>query len=126
MQFMINRWPTIAALAATFAATAAASEAASVDSGRKLVQRNCSQCHAVGERGESPRAGAPAFRDLHTRYPVAMLAEALAEGILTGHPAMPEFKFTPREIEDVIAYLDAIQSRGSADHSPVPGAGRPS
>lgn len=122
---MVNRWSTVAVLAATFAASAPASQAASVESGRKLVQRNCSMCHAVGERGRSPKTGAPPFRELHTRYPVEMLAEALAESILTGHPAMPEFKFSPREIEDIIAYLDAIQSRGSASRPEGSGVLRP-
>ena len=34
---------------------------------------------------------APPFRDLPKRYPVENLAEALAEGIVTGHPARPRF-----------------------------------
>ena len=38
---------------------------------------------------------APPFRLLPQRYPVEHLAEALAEGIVTGHPAMPQFKFHP-------------------------------
>ncbi|HZZ35670.1 MAG TPA: cytochrome c, partial [Caulobacteraceae bacterium] len=64
---------------------------ADVNHGRDLVQKNCGGCHAVGKTGASPSPTAPAFRDLHQRYPVDSLAEALAEGILTGHPQMPEF-----------------------------------
>ena len=82
--------------------------------GHAIVQRNCAFCHAVGARGDSPNAKAPRFRELHNRYPVEMLAEALAEGMLTGHPEMPEFRFTPREIDDIIAYLKSIQTRGTA------------
>jgi len=78
------------------------------------VERNCSVCHAVGARGASRNPEAPPFRELHTRYPVETLAEALAEGILVGHPAMPQFKFQPREIEDIITYLKRVQTRGSA------------
>jgi cytochrome c len=51
---------------------------------------------------------APPFRDLPKRYPVDHLAEALAEGIVTGHPAMPEFTFTPREIEALLSYLSSL------------------
>jgi hypothetical protein len=32
------------------------------------------------------------------RYPIENLAEALAEGIVVGHPAMPRCKFEPRDI----------------------------
>jgi cytochrome c len=32
--------------------------------GRALAERMCSQCHALGKSGESPYAGAPAFRAL--------------------------------------------------------------
>lgn len=78
------------------------------------MTRNCSQCHAVGKQGASPNKAAPPFRDLHLRYPVESLAEALAEGILTGHPAMPEFRFKPREVEDIINYLRSVQSQGTA------------
>jgi cytochrome c len=51
---------------------------------------------------------APPFRELPKRYPVDHLAEALAEGIVTGHPAMPEFTFTPREIEALLSYLSTL------------------
>jgi len=50
-----------------------------------------------------------AFRELHKRYPVEDLAESLAEGIVTGHPTMPEFRFDPAQIGDVIAYLKTLE-----------------
>jgi len=88
---------------------------AAADRGRDLVIRNCSMCHATGVTGDSPRQGAPRFRELHLRYPIEDLAEALAEGILTGHRDMPEFVFSPDEIKDIIRYLDSIQTREGAD-----------
>ena len=84
--------------------------AQSVDNGRAIVQRNCAVCHATGPMGDSPIPEAPRFRELHKRYPVENLAEALAEGILTGHPMMPQFRFTPTEVSDIIAYLESIQT----------------
>jgi cytochrome c len=77
--------------------------------GQRLVEQRCASCHAVGRAGMSPRAAAPAFRDLHRRYPVDQLAEALAEGIVTGHPDMPAFTFDRAEIEDVLAYLRSLE-----------------
>jgi cytochrome c len=79
--------------------------------GARLIQRNCGMCHAVGRVGFSPNPQAPPFRDLHLRYEVETLAEALAEGILTGHPAMPEFRFEPSEVKAIVAYLRSIQSK---------------
>lgn len=84
------------------------------DAGRGLVQRNCSQCHAIGRTDESPLAGAPPFRDFSRSYPIEDLAEALAEGILTGHPAMPEFRFEPDEVRAIIKYLESIQANRQA------------
>ena len=79
------------------------------EAGRALAQANCAKCHAVGRTGGSPFATAPPFRTLHRRYPVEQLAEALAEGIETGHPAMPEFQLSEAQIADLVAYLRTPQ-----------------
>ncbi len=82
--------------------------------GRTFAQANCARCHAIGPVGESPLAIAPPFRTLHQRYPVESLAEALAEGIVTGHPSMPEFRLDAAQINDLIAYLVTLEGRGRA------------
>ena len=76
---------------------------------QRLAEAKCSHCHAVGRIGVSPLPIAPPFRMLHTRYPVESLAEALAEGIMTGHPSMPEFRLDPDQIENLIAYLKTLE-----------------
>ena len=103
-------------------ASAGAGAAQSLSHGAALLQRNCAICHAVGATGDSPRPGAPAFRELYKRYPVENLSEALAEGILTGHPQMPEFRFTPEEVSDIIAYLKSIQTNQHARAADSPAA----
>lgn len=80
------------------------------DQGRLLLEKNCSRCHATGRDGASPNAQAPPFRTVVTRYPAEDLAEALAEGIVTRHPEMPQFVFAPNEIDAIIAYLDSLTS----------------
>lgn len=77
--------------------------------GRAFVATNCSACHAIDRDDESPLEGAPPFRDLHELYPVENLAEALAEGIVTGHSGMPQFALAPAQIEDVISYLQSLE-----------------
>jgi cytochrome c len=46
---------------------------------------------------------------LHERYPVESLAEALSEGIVTGHPTMPEFRLDVAQINDFIAFLKTLE-----------------
>jgi cytochrome c len=77
--------------------------------GLVLVRADCSRCHAVGRVGGSPLKIAPPFRTLHERYPVEDLEEPLAEGIITGHPTMPEFRFDPGQVGDIIAYLKSLE-----------------
>ncbi|MEM7123900.1 MAG: cytochrome c [Pseudomonadota bacterium] len=79
-----------------------------VETGRVLAQENCARCHAVGVNGESPHDEAPPFRDVVQQWPPAHLAEALAEGIVVGHPEMPEFTFSESEIDALIAYLESL------------------
>ena len=98
---------------------AAEEETASAARGQDLVQRNCGMCHAVGRSDVSASPTAPAFRDLSQRYPIDNLAEALAEGILTGHPQMPEFEFEPDQVSDIILYLKSIQTRQPAMLGPL-------
>jgi cytochrome c len=77
--------------------------------GEELLQKNCSPCHAIGTTGESPHKSAPTFRTLGQRYPIEALEEALGEGIVSGHPDMPEFTFDADDVGDIIAYLKSIQ-----------------
>lgn len=89
--------------------------------GRLLARAHCAGCHAVERTDDSPLKGAPAFRDMGMLYPASDLQEAFAEGIVTAHPAMPEFQFTPQQITDLIAYLDSI-SGSPSDLTPSRGS----
>ena len=73
------------------------------------MRAHCSRCHSVDRVSNSPLAIAPPFRTLHERYPVESLQESLAEGIVTGHPTMPEFRLDPGQVADVIAYLKSLE-----------------
>jgi cytochrome c len=83
--------------------------AANVAQGRRLAQANCARCHSIDKVSPSPLSIAPPFRTLHERYPVEDLEEPLAEGIMTGHPSMPEFRFDPDQIADFIAFLKTLE-----------------
>jgi mono/diheme cytochrome c family protein len=77
----------------------------SVRIGRMTAREHCARCHAIGRRGASPNRKAPPFRLIAERYPGANPAPDLAEGIVTRHPGMPEFRLTLEETDGLIAYL---------------------
>src|SRR6202049_4926160 len=77
--------------------------------GKTFALNNCARCHSIDRVTESPLKIAPPFRTLHHRYPVETLAEALAEGIQTGHPTMPEFRLDPCETHVFVSCLQTLE-----------------
>jgi mono/diheme cytochrome c family protein len=82
---------------------------ANVQQGRNLARLYCMKCHSIDKVSPSPLRIAPPFRTLHERYPIESLQEALAEGIVTGHPSMPEFQFDPDQINDLLQFLKSLE-----------------
>ena len=76
--------------------------------GLTFVRANCGSCHATDKVSASTLKIAPPFRELHLRYPIENLRKALVEGIITGHPTMPEFRLDTGQASDVIAYLQTL------------------
>jgi len=114
VQQCINRTCVVGAMAVLAAVTLSDAKGDEVLSppaqrGFVILKTNCSRCHAIGKIGESPLTIAPPFRTLHERYPIEDLEEPLAEGIITGHPTMPEFRFDPGQVGDIIAYLKTLE-----------------
>lgn len=95
-------------LSAAMLIAPAAAQPSSDTRGRDLLERLCSNCHGVGANDKSRHSSAPPFRQLMKRYKAEVLAEALAEGLSTGHPDMPEFTFQPEQIRLIIEYLDRL------------------
>jgi cytochrome c553 len=87
----------------------AASLSPSAQRGLTIARTYCARCHSIDKLSESPLKIAPPFRTLHERYPLTALEEPLAEGIVTGHPTMPEFRFEPDQIHDFIEFLKTLQ-----------------
>ena len=78
--------------------------------GLALAERMCSSCHAVGKTGVSPHAPAPAFRDLGNRVDLDDVTRRFREGLTSGHPDMPTFRFTREDARALTAYLRSIQA----------------
>lgn len=111
---MRNARFVIATLVGGFVLSAAPALADPAADGHELVVEYCSGCHAVEATGDSPLAEAPAFRDLHLRYDVEFLSEALVEGIMTAHPEMPAFEFDPDQAAAIVAYLKTLETAATA------------
>ncbi|HET9903123.1 MAG TPA: cytochrome c [Xanthobacteraceae bacterium] len=105
MKFLL----TSAILLLAVAEAAAQTAGPAAQRGQKFAQAHCARCHSIDKVSPSPLSIAPPFRALHTRYPVETLEESLAEGIVTGHPTMPEFRLPPDQINDLIAFLKTLE-----------------
>lgn len=89
--------------------TASPRQAELIAQGRVMAETLCAGCHAIGTEGDSPHREAIPFRELSWHYEVESLAEPFAEGIMVGHPDMPQWQFEPKDIDALLAYLETIQ-----------------
>jgi len=94
-----------------YAAAKPAADMAAINDGKLVAQRECSSCHAVGTEGASPRADAPLFRIILSRYHSDTLETELVHGIKLGHPDMPVFQMNPKAVDDLVVYLKSIQQK---------------
>jgi cytochrome c len=87
--------------------------------GKAIVAENCARCHATGLDDNSMHPEAPPFRNVVEIYPSEHLAEALAEGIVSGHPDMPVFQLTDDEIDGFLSYLNDLARQRPAKPAPA-------
>jgi cytochrome c len=100
----------VVALALCASDTALAQQSPAVQRGLTFVRANCAQCHSIDKVSESTLPIAPPFRTLHLKYPIESLQRPLSEGIIAGHPTMPQFRLDADQVTDVIAYLKTLQN----------------
>jgi mono/diheme cytochrome c family protein len=108
--FARHRWMMI--VVGAFLASASSSvlaQSPAAQRGLTFLRTNCAQCHAIDKVSESTLPIAPPFRTLHLKYPVESLQRPLAEGVMAGHPTMPQFRLDPDQVRDVIAYLKTLE-----------------
>ncbi len=87
--------------------------------GQRIAERNCGECHAIGD-GPSPNRDSPPFRLLYLRYGAGGLDALLAEGMLAPtapaaegsprtHPRMPQVILGEDELAALKAYLHSLE-----------------
>ena len=107
-----SRWPAIllGAIACCLTGQSAlAQQSPQAQRGLTILRAHCEQCHAIDKVSDSSLAIAPPFRTLHSKYPIESLERPLTEGIIAGHPTMPQFRFERDQVVDIIAYLKTLE-----------------
>jgi len=93
-------------------AALAETSANTIRAGNEIAQKFCGHCHAIGQEGKSAHPDAPPFRTIAAKGNVENLEEALGEGIIVGHPDMPQFQFKPGDVGALVAYLKSLSGKG--------------
>ena len=78
--------------------------------GRALAQRVCTECHLIpGGPAPTARTAAPRFDEVANRPNTT--EPGLRSLLRAPHAGMPMFRFTDRELDDVVAYLLSLRRR---------------
>ena len=80
--------------------------------GKGLAEKNCVTCHAVGTMGDSPLRDAPPFRDIAANYDEGELEDAFNDGVVTQHPAMPDWQMSPEQAAALASYIMSLAPHG--------------
>lgn len=99
--------------------TLAGAEESTLAKGKRLVQVNCTPCHATGVTGDSPFKPAPPFREIAKNYDQDELVDGFMDGLAVRHPAMPDWDMTIDQAEEIATYIMSLkQFAGKTDESP--------
>lgn len=101
----MRRTLTAVALLILPISTSAHAGSSEIDLGRELAEMNCATCHNIEKTGPSPFEAAPPFRTIPHKYKPSELEEAFVEGIVVGHPAMPEWEMTGEQAAALAAFI---------------------
>lgn len=80
-----------------------------VQRGQAFAERRCAGCHVVG-LDDGPASFGPRFRDLRVRYNALSLQRRFTEISQHGSGEMPPIQIGRQEAEDLVAYLETLQS----------------
>jgi cytochrome c len=96
---------TLAAAFLTLAIPAIAAPAGNAEEGRQLVTRSCSSCHALGASTVAADSAPPlSFIAKDNKERPAWIRGWLMDP----HPPMPGIMLSRKQIDDIIAYLNAL------------------
>ena len=96
-------------LAAAFSTAAMTPGGASADpaAGKALAQKWCAECHSTGGDRLSPNLAAPTFAELAAEPSITEYT--LRAFLRTPHETMPNIKFTPEQMDDIVDYIISLK-----------------
>ena len=84
----------------------------SAEKGRELAIRLCRSCHLIeNASAQAVPAGTLTFRGMATKP--GQTVEQITAVLIQPHAPMPDIQLTRAEIDNIIAYLDALPARPS-------------
>ena len=86
-----------------------AADDTAVQRSQAFAERRCAGCHVVG-MGDGRTSFGPRFRDLRVRYNALSLQRRFTEISQHGSGEMPPIQIGRQEAEDLVAYLETLQS----------------
>ena len=92
--------------------TAAAGSQSLLERGQAIAEARCARCHAIKGDDQPPHSIVTPFRDLHIRFPIEMLTDARASGVISGHDEMPMFELSDPDMEALLSYIDSFAPAG--------------
>ena len=95
-------------------AQARAGPARLVSAGEHVAERNCGQCHALGDAAASPLAEAPPFDVLRTTYDRAQMEQVISQRMHVVHPRMPKLELEVDEVGEFLDYWQTLKPRSAA------------
>jgi cytochrome c len=91
-----------------FAIPAIAAPAGNADKGRQLIERSCSSCHDTGTTATATDAAPPlSFIAKDNKARPAWIRGWLMDP----HPPMPGIMLSRQQVDDIVAYLNALPVR---------------
>lgn len=76
--------------------------------GASIAKSYCARCHSISADRPSTHPSAPPMPLIARRFPGNTLLPRLEQGIVADHPAMPEVRLAPAEIDAFLAWLDGL------------------
>ena len=75
--------------------------------GRQFAQANCAAFHAV-DGGAGGKKAAGSFSDIALLPSTTSIS--LHAFLLTPHPSMPNYRLTPADVDDVVAFILSLRT----------------
>ena len=105
ISLMIVAWMALSGIA--FAQSKQQADA--IEHGKGLAELNCSRCHAIGLKGDSPNPDSPPFRTLSAKRNIPLIGWELMNEEWGKHRKMPQFDITADQVRDILVWINWVQ-----------------